>query len=177
MSRGPGRIERAIAHILDSEADNAFTTEDLCERIYGTVSRGQRVAVLRAAVNVAKRRDTLASRRAENLGCTTVFWNADNVMSYAMFRLKADGLNDYRNADSRRQYRPRTEDELRALLDGDKRDLVRRGGVWWRHVQQAKAVIAARRKGDQAEVDKLLAAHKEENERMMAELLTGLRGK
>ena len=38
MSRGPGRIERAIAHILDSEADNAFTTEDLCERIYGTTT-------------------------------------------------------------------------------------------------------------------------------------------
>jgi hypothetical protein len=28
MSRGPGRIERAIAAILDAEPDNAFTTED-----------------------------------------------------------------------------------------------------------------------------------------------------
>ena len=28
MSKGPGRIERAIAELLDREADNAFTTEE-----------------------------------------------------------------------------------------------------------------------------------------------------
>jgi len=39
MSRGPGRIERAIAAILDAESDNAFTTEDLCERVYRGVNR------------------------------------------------------------------------------------------------------------------------------------------
>jgi hypothetical protein len=46
MSRGPGRIERAIAAVLD-EAD-AFTIEDLCQRIYGGTEKKHRVAVLRA---------------------------------------------------------------------------------------------------------------------------------
>ena len=39
MSMGPGRIERAIAALLDGEADSAFTTEDLCERVYSGVNR------------------------------------------------------------------------------------------------------------------------------------------
>jgi hypothetical protein len=61
MSRGPGRIERAIAAILDGEADNAFTTEDLCERVYSGVNRVEkkhRVAVLRAANRLVKRAAT-----------------------------------------------------------------------------------------------------------------------
>jgi hypothetical protein len=45
MRRGPGRIERAIAAVLD-EAD-AFTIEDLCQRIYGGTEKKHRVAVLR----------------------------------------------------------------------------------------------------------------------------------
>ena len=67
MSRGPGRIERAIAAILDAEPDNAFTTEDLCERVYPGVNRVEkkhRVAVLRAANKLIKRRD--------NTGCHAV---------------------------------------------------------------------------------------------------------
>jgi hypothetical protein len=54
MSRGPGRIERAIAAVLD-EAD-AFTIEDLCQRIYGGTEKKHRVAVLRATRQVLKRR-------------------------------------------------------------------------------------------------------------------------
>ena len=39
MSRGPGRIERAIASVFDAEPDNAFTTEELCKRVYCGVNR------------------------------------------------------------------------------------------------------------------------------------------
>jgi len=34
MSGGPGRIERAIEALFDADRDNAFTVEELCERIY-----------------------------------------------------------------------------------------------------------------------------------------------
>jgi hypothetical protein len=62
------------------------------------------------------------------------------------------------------------------LLDDDRhRDFVRRGGVWWRHVQHAKAMIAARRNGDQAKIDQLVAEEKEAQERAMAALLSELR--
>ena len=75
MSKGPGRIERTIAAILDSEADNAFTTEDLCERVYPGVNRAEkkhRVAVLRAANRLVKRRDNTGRMRSENLGGSRV---------------------------------------------------------------------------------------------------------
>ena len=91
MSKGPGRIERAIAAILDGEPNNAFTTEDLCERVYPGVNRVEkkhRVAVLRAANKLVKRRDNTGCWRSESLGGTRVYFNVDNVMSYAMARLK-----------------------------------------------------------------------------------------
>ena len=60
MSRGPGRIERAIASAFAAEPDNAFTIGDLCIRVYPEIARGfalpekkHRVAVLRAAKKVA----------------------------------------------------------------------------------------------------------------------------
>ena len=93
MSRGPGRIERAIVAILDAEPDNAFTTEDLCDRVYSGVNRVEkkhRVAVLRAANKLVKRRDNTGCQRCGNLGGTRVYFNVDNVMSYAMACLKAD---------------------------------------------------------------------------------------
>ena len=57
MSKGPGRIERAILATFIAEPDNAFTTADLCSRIYrvNQASKRHRVAVLRALTNVAAR--------------------------------------------------------------------------------------------------------------------------
>ena len=56
MSRDFGKIERAIERILVTEADNAFTVEDLAERIYSTdhVEETLRVSILRAAARLMK---------------------------------------------------------------------------------------------------------------------------
>jgi hypothetical protein len=35
MGKGPGRIARAIKGLFEAEPDNAFTTTELCERVYG----------------------------------------------------------------------------------------------------------------------------------------------
>ena len=59
MGSGPGRIERAIEAALAAEPDNAFNTEDLCDRAYPGVNRvnkKHRVAVLRALKRVLARR-------------------------------------------------------------------------------------------------------------------------
>ena len=196
MSRGPGRIERAIAAILDAEADNAFTTEDLCERVYSGVNRVEkkhRVAVLRAANKLVKRRDNTGCRRCENLGGTRVYFNIDNVMSYAMARLKADQFNHYRSNDDRwftpdpkwfrdamgfkkgYQYQwPRSsEAELRAeLAEGGKNHKhVVPGGVWWKHTQWAIAEMEAKRVGDTKRLEEIEAERKADFEKWEREVL------
>ena len=39
MGKGPGHVERAIESVLIAEPDNAFTIEDLCERVFRGVNR------------------------------------------------------------------------------------------------------------------------------------------
>ncbi len=38
MSRGPGRVERAIYNLIEDHPDGAWTTEDLCRLIYPTAN-------------------------------------------------------------------------------------------------------------------------------------------
>jgi hypothetical protein len=201
MSRGPGRIERAIAAILDGEADNAFTTEDLCERVYSGVNRVEkkhRVAVLRAANRLVKRRDNTDCWRSDNLGGTRVYFNIDNVMSYVMARLKADNLNHYRSNDDRwflpsammrrlqsdqfrkgyvYQWSRSSEAELRAKLaeGGQNHKNVVPGGVWWKHTQFAIAEMEAKRVGDTKRLEEIKAERKADWEAFERELLPGLR--
>jgi hypothetical protein len=52
MSRGPEHVERAIKAAFAAEPDEAFTTEELCHKIYPRIKHVQkrhRVSVLRAA--------------------------------------------------------------------------------------------------------------------------------
>jgi hypothetical protein len=201
MSRGPGRIERAIAALLDGEADNAFTTEDLCERVYSGVNRVEkkhRVAVLRAANGLVKRRDNTGCMRSENLGGTRVYFNIDNVMSYAMARLKAEFSNHYRSKDDRwftpaprwfrdgmgfkkgYQYQwPRSsEADLRAKLveGGQNHENVVPGGVWWKHTQRAIAEMEAKRVGDTKRLEEIEAERKADWEAFERGLLARLNG-
>jgi hypothetical protein len=139
------------------------TTEDLCERVYPGVNRVEkkhRVAVLRAANRLVKRRDNTDCMRCENLGGTRVYFNIDNALSYAMARLKANNLNRYRSKDDRwftpkpkwfrdvmgykkgYQYQEHrsSEAELRTELaeGGRSHKYVVPGGAWWKHTQWAR---------------------------------------
>jgi hypothetical protein len=52
VSRGAGRIERAIRELFDTHPDLAFITDELAEHCYhdaGAIERKHQVAVLRAA--------------------------------------------------------------------------------------------------------------------------------
>jgi hypothetical protein len=52
MSRGLGRVGRAIKAVFEAAPDDAFTVEELCRLIYPGISQVEkkhRVAVIRAA--------------------------------------------------------------------------------------------------------------------------------
>jgi hypothetical protein len=104
MSRGPGRVERAIEAVFDTERDNAFTLEDLGERVYPGVDRIEkkhRAVIARAARNLGRRRPEIHCLEGEGLGGALVFFRHDEVVSYAMARLKAAPWNRYRSKDRR----------------------------------------------------------------------------
>jgi hypothetical protein len=143
------------------------------------VEKKHRVAVLRAATRLIKHRDNTGCQRSENLGGSRVYFNIDNVMSYAMAQLKTDQFNHYRNKDDRwfiperhpnwfreamgykksyvYQHPRRTEDELRARLaeGGKDHKHVVPGGVWWKHTQWAIAEMEARRVGDTRRLEEI----------------------
>ena len=174
MSRGPGRIERAIEAAFDAEPDNAFNIEDLCERVYhglNRVEKKHRVAVLRAMRAVVRRRPDLDCMIGEGLGRPVVYYNPFNVMSYAMARLKTDYLRRYRNNDKRSRWPNTTEVELLARLaeGGKEHHCVVEGGTWWRHAQER----IAHRDGDTVRAA-ALAEQGEKELQAIAQQLTAL---
>jgi hypothetical protein len=145
MGKGLGHVGRAIEAVLIAEPDNAFTVDDLCDRVFPGINRIEkkhRVSIIRAAKTVAKHRANLKSWRSEQLGGTMIFRTADNVMSYGMARLKSDFLHNYRSTDPRcMPSRITIEEQLRArLVEGGKdHRLMVPGGAWWDHVELWKA--------------------------------------
>jgi hypothetical protein len=157
MSRGPGKIERALDALFDAERDDAFTLEELCERVYPGVNRIEkkhRISVARAARRVLGRGPEIYCWRGGGLGGELVYSRMDEVLSYAMGQLKADWFTYYRTKDERiLPHRRKEEGDLRALLaEGRYQDLVAPGGAWWRHVE----MFRARRDGDHERLAPLL---------------------
>jgi hypothetical protein len=107
MSRGPGRIERAIRELFDAHPDLAFVTDELAEHCYpdaiGKIERKHQVAALRAAWNVIKRDADWRVWRVEGQGRGFIFFNEGNVKSYTLGREIADSFNVYRSPDRARR--------------------------------------------------------------------------
>ena len=100
MSRGHGKVQRAILAAFKAEPDNAFVLSELCERVYpglNRIEKKHRNAVARAAKAIP----SITYTRRGTLGCELVFYDPLNVMSYAMARLKSDELEHYRSNDAR----------------------------------------------------------------------------
>src|SRR5580693_6615017 len=58
MSRGPGRVERAIKAAFEAEPTRVFTTEYLCTHVYAgatKIEKKHRVSLIRAAKRVLQR--------------------------------------------------------------------------------------------------------------------------
>jgi hypothetical protein len=113
VSRGPGRIERAIRALFDAHPDEAFTTDDLANHCYRLelwqpVERKHRVAVLRAVETVLATDPDWKSTTGHSRGAARYFWNAASVASTAMAFIVALGGD---NSD-RAWLTRRTRDEL-----------------------------------------------------------------
>jgi hypothetical protein len=144
MCRGLGRIGRALVAIFDGERDNAFTIEDLCERIWpdlypdwqgGQIKRTHRTTVIRAARNIARQRPEVQWLHGQRLGGALVFFRHDEVMSYAMAQLKADRFQRYRSRDPRLHWSQHESGLRRQLDDESYRKLIGSGGAWRRQVE------------------------------------------
>lgn len=152
MSRGPGRIERAIEGAFTASPDASFSVADLGPVAYpglNRVEKRHRVAILRAADKVAARL-WWAKLVSERPGGHIIYCNTLDVRSYAIGRLRADFLNNTTTVAQIEALiqEPAADDPWRS---GSKWDLVRPGGAWWRHVEIAKA----RKAGDTAEAERI----------------------
>ena len=146
MSKGPGRVARIIVAALEAAPNNAFTTQELCERCYTPpILKKHRVAVLRTLRQIMARRPELGTLISEGLGGQVVaYWRCD-VTSYAMARLKADHFNRYGSNDLRvHEHMIKTERQLRASLKpgGAHHHYVQEGGANWDEAQLAIAECA-----------------------------------
>ena len=153
MSLGPGRIERAIAALLDGNPDIAVTTEELAERVYGitAVERKHTVSVLRALRRLAQRRPEFGTtwdrdwQRHHKHARSTVWFNRRNVQSYGLMMLKTRYCA-YRFTERRKLLpylrgipKVETEAELLAMLapGGAYHRHIQPGGEWYRAVHGA----------------------------------------
>lgn len=165
MSKGLGHVGRAVLAAFEDEPDNAFTTAELCLRVWPDCGdwpeRTQRVAVLRAVKGLAARRPDLGITSWVWYGNDQItFYRRYRVLSYAMARLKGDNW----------RYRI-TKDELRARLAPGSREhsLTRPGGSWLLHTE----IAIATRDGDHEKLAQLEA----ERERDLAAFSEALRGR
>jgi hypothetical protein len=166
MSRGPGRIERAIRALFDAHPDLAFITDELAEHCYPNapaIERKHQVSVLRAAHKImAADPDWRARRRIRN-GSGWVFFNASSLQSYALSRLIDSCFGHYCSPERAAGLRVRrwfyaserriTRLDLLTKLEEPPNRAVMAApeGTWFRVVQEHRA----RRDGDHALADRL----------------------
>jgi hypothetical protein len=107
MSRGPGRIERAIRALFDAHPDEAFVTDELCEHCYPEVrpiERKHQVAVLRAAKQVIEHDPDWTAWQIGKQGNAWVFCNRDSVTSRACARGIAGHIYRSEKRGARKKY-------------------------------------------------------------------------
>jgi hypothetical protein len=78
MSRGPGRVERAIKAAFDAEPTRVFTTEYLCAHVYAgatKIEKKHRVSLIRAAKRVLRREHSWRMTRTHMPGAPFLFFN------------------------------------------------------------------------------------------------------
>jgi hypothetical protein len=137
MSKGLGRIELGILEAFRAEPDEAFTTDELAQRIYriDTVEKKHRVAILRAGHTLNPALNNFSDLgkkeynwlKAAKMDCGDqrlfVFFNCCNLRSYGMSHAKT-------------AYYPIRYDKAYFRKWFGERMAV--GGAWWMHVEEYK---------------------------------------
>ena len=150
MSNKIATIESEITALFAAEPDNAFTVEEMCERIFPDLkhaARKRRRVVLKAAKNLMQREGRLSFLRSSARGHTVIFFIDTCIISYAMACQK------------RWPWQPKSDADLRARLSegGEHFKDIQPGGVWWRHTQ----LQIAKRAGDLKRFEELRAEQDE----------------
>jgi hypothetical protein len=162
MSKGPGRIERAIQAIFNKEPDNALTIDELVLRIYSCdrqIERKQSVAVRRAVHNIRKHGSSVGAFATEARGGRLIVYNRFSLMSYALACMRCGA----------RAYSPK-EELLEEVAEGGRfHHHVVEGGRWWLQTQWAIEEHAAKQAGDEERLKRLKA----EQDRQYAEWREG----
>jgi hypothetical protein len=97
MSKGPGRIERAIESLFIAQPDSAFTSDELCLHAYPNLNPSERrliqrkhaVSVIRAAKKVCARMPDWTMQHGWGRGGLGVFLNRASLASFAVGSRKA----------------------------------------------------------------------------------------
>jgi hypothetical protein len=135
MSRGPGRVERALVAAVAASPRHAITIEEACNQLYplaqGSSPKKHRAAVTRAGKKAARRGENIGHTSYRGPGRTAAFYAADEVEAYAHANLKAMGWG---HDDASRQSHIKTT--FKKHLEP--------GGRWWLDVQ----LFIAERDGD-----------------------------
>ena len=111
MSKGPGRIERAVRALFDAHPDLAFVTDELGEYCYPDarpIRRKHQIVVLRAARQVVANDPDWTGERAQSRGGQWVLYNQADIQSYSLGRLIAGSFVIYSS-------RKRSEEAQRCL--------------------------------------------------------------
>jgi hypothetical protein len=153
MSKGPGRVERIIEEAFKGNPDGYFTVKDLCRLAFACWSRpskSQRVAVLRAAKNVAARLYWVRFYTSER-GSEVVYANGLSLRSYGLGRVCAQvGANGCGSDIQGKLLRGR-ELIFYQLNNDYAKGKMKPGGEWWLDVERNKALAS----GDEAHAAEL----------------------
>lgn len=147
MSRGPGKIERALLALFAANPSAAFTVEELAEVIYRGINRIEkkhRVAIIRAARKAASSAGW-RTWTSESPGSRLVYLNPLDFRSYATGWLRSE-----------MSWHSCTPQEIAEMLDNPKAYFThwaqwQPGGTWHYHVLINRAKAA----GDDLEVGRL----------------------
>lgn len=167
MSRGPGRVQRAIEELFRNNPTATFSTEELAAHVYPGINRvekAHRVAILRAVEPVAIKLWWQMSW-SDRPGHQMICYNLCDVMSYGMGRLRVDFITGgYPH-----------EDLQRFLTDPsayrNEVDKIVPGGTWWTHVQ----INQAMREGREEEAEAMRCAWNAEVDRRLKAATDALR--
>ncbi len=147
MSKGPGRIERAIEAAFKSNPDGYFSVPDLAHLIYERkeVTRSERVAIQRAAHRVAERLHW-TTHRASKRGAELIFVNALSLRSYGFGWIRArhggGGHHEYmRGLDGKIMRGPWITETERITKKFETDDDMKPGGIFALQVEHNIAVV------------------------------------
>ena len=118
MSRGPGRVQEAIVAIIEAEPQGAWTTTQLCERIYGTsIEKSHRATVARALSGMQLPR-LWCIRRTAKPGAERCVYNAGDVESTLRAVFVGDAADCYAwDFDTWKQRHPHRIEKARNDVD------------------------------------------------------------